>query len=155
MWSYTGSAGCGGWHGCAGYGGSMPMYYWPQCPPYYSPWWGGGWGQHVHRHEHEHEHHKDVPEEISADKATPSGTALVGGAEEVHFSLEYAPDAAAVSPFVKVTITDAGGNSEWNLTAIPAGYHVKRRFASAAPGATVKLEVGETTAHLRWFELVS
>jgi hypothetical protein len=56
---------------------------------------------------------------------------------------------------VKVTITDPTGDVTVNITSVPAGYHVKRDFAFAAPGATVKLHVRGCSAQLRWFELVS
>jgi hypothetical protein len=93
--------------------------------------------------------------EIAADTASPSKQALVGGEENVHLLLEYSPDTGATSPSVKVTITDSTGDVTFNITTVPAGYNVKRDFASAAPGATVKLDVSACSAHLRWFELVS
>jgi hypothetical protein len=93
--------------------------------------------------------------EIAADTANPSKQALVGGEENTHLLLEYSPDAGATSPSVKVTITDSTGDVTFNITSVPAGYNVKRDFASAAPGATVKLDVSACSAHLRWFESVS
>jgi hypothetical protein len=93
--------------------------------------------------------------EIAADTANPSKQALVGGEEKANLLLEYSPDAGAASPSVKVTITDSTGDATFNITSVPTGYHVKRDFASAAPGATVKLDVSACSAHLRWFELVS
>lgn len=69
--------------------------------------------------------------------------------------LEYSPDTGATSPSVKVTITDSTGDVTFNITTVPAGYHVKCDFASTAPGATVKLDVTACSVHLRWFELVS
>ena len=147
MWSYRG---ChephGGHRFYGGYGPAAPAYYWPQYPGWYAPWFFG---------KPERERSQYVPMEIAADTANPSKQALVGGEEKANLLLEYSPDAGAASPSVKVTITDSTGDATFNITSVPAGYHVKRDFASAAPGATVKLDVGACSAHLRWFELVS
>ena len=147
MWSYRG---ChephGGHRFYGGYGPAAPAYYWPQYPGWYAPWFFG---------KPERERSQYVPMEIAADTANPSKQALVGGEEKANLLLEYSPDAGAASPSVKVTITDSTGDATFNITSVPAGYHVKRDFASAAPGATVKLDVSACSAHLRWFELVS
>ena len=146
MWSYEGCRAPHGGHFHCGCGPSAPAYYWPQYPGWYAPWFSG---------RPEHERSTRVPMEIAADTANPSKQALVGGEEKANLLLEYSPDAGAASPSVKVTITDSTGDATFNITSVPAGYHVKRDFASAAPGATVKLDVGACSAHLRWFELVS
>lgn len=93
-----------------------------------------------------------VPQEVAVDTATPSKEAFVGGSENVHLTLEYMPVTGATTPSVKLVVTDASGTSEWNVTTIPAGYHVKEGFASAAPGSSFKLEVKECVARLRWCE---
>lgn len=147
MWSYRGCREPHEGHRCCGgYAPFVPAYYWPQYPGWYAPWFSG---------RPEHEHSDRVPAEIAADTANPSKQALVGGEESVHLLLEYSPDTGAASPSVKVTITDSTGDITFNITSVPAGYHVKRDFASAAPGATVKLDVSACSAHLRWFESVS
>ena len=147
MWSYRG---ChephGGHRFYGGYGPAAPAYYWPQYPGWYAPWFFG---------KPERERSQYVPMEIAADTANPSKQALVGGEEKASLLLEYSSDAGAASPSVKVTITDSTGDATFNITSVPAGYHVKRDFASAAPGATVKLDVSACSAHLKWFELVS
>ena len=147
MWSYRG---ChephGGHRFYGGYGPAAPAYYWPQYPGWYAPWFFG---------KPERERSQYVPMEIAADTANPGKQALVGGEEKANLLLEYSPDAGAASPSVKVTITDSTGDATFNITSVPTGYHVKRDFASAAPGATVKLDVSACSAHLRWFELVS
>lgn len=149
MWSYKGCREPHEGHRChGGYAPFVPAYYWPQYPGWYAPWFYG-------RPEPEHERSQRVPMEIAADTANPSKQALVGGEENVRLLLEYSPDTGATSPSVKVTITDSTGDVTFNITTVPAGYHVKRDLASAAPGATVKLDVSACSAHLRWFELVS
>ncbi|HTS63228.1 MAG TPA: hypothetical protein VMH28_14470 [Candidatus Acidoferrales bacterium] len=95
-----------------------------------------------------------MPEELTADSTTTTANAVAGGAEPVHLSLEYEADSGASSPSITVTITDSAGTAVWNLTGFPTGYHHKRDFARAEPGAQLKLQVTGTTAHLRWFELV-
>ena len=147
MWSYRGCHDPHGGHRFyGGYGPAALAYYWPQYPGWYAPWFFG---------KPERERSQYVPMEIAADTANPSKQALVGGEEKANLLLEYSPDAGAASPSVKVTITDSTGDATFNITSVPAGYHVKRDFASAAPGATVKLDVSACSAHLRWFELVS
>ena len=147
MWSYRGCHEphrghcCGGGHGPSG-----PANYWPPYPGWYAPWFFAG---------PEPERSTEVPMEIAADTANPSKQALVGGERKVHLQLEYSPDTGATSPSVKVTITDSTGDAAFNITSVPAGYNVKRDFACAAPGATVKLDVSACSAHLRWFETVS
>lgn len=132
---------------------------WPILYPYWHypvgfapPAW---WGRSHHACGCREKHVKWIPEEISADTASPSKEALVGGVEKAELTLEYMPDAGAVSPSVKVVVTDSGGSSESNLAAIPAGYHVKSEFASAAPGAKITLTVNECRARVRWFERLS
>jgi len=129
MWSYTGCCCCG--HVPAG-----PAWCWPQSMAQYPHWCSF------------------VPKEISADKTTPTAQATIGGAENAFLSLEYLKDAGGPPPSVKVTITDPSGTGEWNITTIPDGFQTKVDFASAAPGATVKLVVAGCTAQLKWFERV-
>ncbi|NLI83728.1 MAG: hypothetical protein GX443_18900 [Deltaproteobacteria bacterium] len=93
-----------------------------------------------------------VHQEVSADTANPSREAFIGGSRNVRLTIEYMPVTGATTPSVKVVVTDSSDSSEWNVTTIPAGYHVKEDFASAAPGSTVKLEVKECMARLRWCE---
>ena len=147
MWSYRGCHEPYRGH-CCGSGNppSGPAYYWPPYPGWYAPWFFAG---------PEPERSTRVPMEIAADTANPSKQALVGGEEKACLLLEYSPDTGAASPSVKVTITDSTGDVTVNITTVPAGYHVKRDFAFAAPGATVKLDVSACSAHVRWFELVS
>lgn len=94
-----------------------------------------------------------MPREISVDPGTQE--AFIGGAQDVNLTLEYKPVSGATSPGVKITVTDSDGTSEWNVTSIPDGFHVKSDFASVVPGCTVTLETTECMARLRWCELVS
>jgi hypothetical protein len=128
MWSYTGC--CGG-HMPAG-----PVWYWPQNFGQYSHWCSLS------------------PKELSATTPAPSATATIGGVENAFLSLEYLKDSGAAAPSVKVTITDPSGVGDWNITTIPDGFQTKVDFASAVPGATVKLDVTGCTAQLKWFERV-
>ena len=142
MWSYSCCTPCP--PTC--WGGYYDPAYWQQWQPGYSHWHAGPGAP---------EPRMSVPEELSADTASPTKETTIGGAEKAYLSLEYTADAGATSPKVTVTITDSSGSIDCSLTSFPAGYHVKRSFAFAAPGAKVKLEVAECSAHLRWFELVS
>jgi hypothetical protein len=128
MWSYTGC--------CSGHVPAGPVWCWPQSMPQYSHWCSVN------------------PKEISADKTTATANATIGGAENAFLSLEYLKDAGAPASSVKVTITDPSGTGEWNITTIPDGFQMKTDFASAVPGATVKLDVTGCTAELKWFERV-
>ena len=129
MWSYSGC--------CCGHAPAGPAWCWPQVMPQYSRWCSF------------------VPKEISADKTTPSANATIGGAEIVFLSIEYLKDAGAPpGASVKVGITDPSGTAEWNITNIPDRFQRRVDYATAAPGATVKLDVAGCTAQLKWFERV-
>jgi len=122
---------------------SQPAYSAVLVPWYPAPWyWDSG------------HHPMTVPEEVTADSAGTTAEGMIGGNCDVHLSLEYATDAGATSPSVKVTITDGGATSTWEESSIPEGYHVKTDFASLSPGSKVTLEVNEATARLRWCETV-
>jgi hypothetical protein len=127
MWSYSGC--CAG-HAPAG------VWCWPASVVHYPDW------------------HSFVPKNISADTNTTSAQATIGGAQSVFLALEYLKDSGAASSTVKVAITDPSGTGEWNITTIPSGFQTKVDFASAAPGATVKLDVAGCTAQLKWCERV-
>jgi hypothetical protein len=127
MWTYTGC--------CAGHA-PVGAWYWPQSVVHYSDW------------------HSLVPKNISADTNTTSAQATIGGAQNVFLALEYLKDSGAAASTVKVAITDPTGTGEWNITTIPSGFQTKVDFASAAPGAIVKLDVAGCTAQLKWCERV-
>ena len=128
MWTYT---------GCCGHAHAGPDSYW------------------VHHAGHHAHWYPVVSKELSAMTATPSAQANVGGIASVFLSLDYLKDPAAQASSVKVTITDPSGTGEWNITTIPDGFQEKPDFASAAPGATVKLDVTGCTAQLKWYERIS
>ena len=128
MWSYSGC--------CAGCPPAGHAWYWPQSVGHYPDW------------------HSFVPKELSADTTTATAQATIGGVESVFLSIEYLKDSGAAVSTVKVAITDPTGTGEWNITTIPSGFQTKLDFASAAPGATVKLDVAGCTAQLKWIERV-
>jgi hypothetical protein len=128
MWSYTGC--------CAGYAPGGSAWCWPQTVAQYPHWCSF------------------VPKDITADTNTTTAQATIGGTENAFLSLDYVKDAAAESSSVKVTITDPSGTGIWNITTIPDGFQTKADFASAAPGATVQLDVVGCTAQLNWIERV-
>ena len=96
-----------------------------------------------------------IPQELSVDTTTTSKDTFVGGSRDVLLTLEYMPVTGATSPSVKLVVEDAGGTTDWDLTSVPDGYHVKSNFASVAPGAKLTLSANECLARLRWFELIS
>ena len=99
--------------------------------------------------------HHHLPQELMVDTTTTSKDTFVGGTHDVLLTLEYMAVTGATSPSVKLKIEDSDGATDWEITSVPDGYHVKSRFASAAPGAKLTLEVTECLARLRWFEFVS
>ena len=123
--------------------------------PVYMPWCPCCHPPHQESEGKEEKHSKCVPMEISADTAAPSKDAQVGGTKKVELTLEYTPDSGATAPTIKVVVTESDGSSEWNLTTVPAGYHVRSEFASVAPGAKITLQVSQCMARLRWFEQLS
>jgi hypothetical protein len=144
------------WHASLGYPGpspccgrvaTVPLY--PAMMPYYVmpmpgvPGWPAGSSSMV------------VALEASVDSAAGSKSALVGGNNSAHLTLEYVPDDGATSPSVIVTVTSGGSaTSTWQETAIGPGYHVKSDFATLPPGSKVTIEVKEASARLRWCETV-
>ena len=147
MWPYSYPAPplpCGGGY-TAQYPCAWPVYYDPYW--YWYPWYpaephaGPG-----------HEHHHFMPLELAVDSATPSRTATVGGAEEVHLSVEY--NASAADAEVDVTIKSTDGSVvAWSLKSFPTGSHSKKHFATAAPGCALTLNVaGSCAARLKWLE---
>lgn len=94
-----------------------------------------------------------LPREIVADATATSKEAFIGGGENASLSLEYLKTGAA--PTVKVSITDGGSTMVWSITTVPAEYQIKEHFTTVSPGATVKLDVVDCTARLRWCEIVS
>lgn len=95
-----------------------------------------------------------LPQELLADATTPTNQIFIGGSEDISLSLEYLKTPGATSPSVKVTITENGSSSTWDITTIPDEYQIKENFSTVSPGAEVKLEVVECTARLRWCEVV-
>jgi hypothetical protein len=89
---------------------------------------------------------------MSANTAAPTAEAVMGGAWQTGLSIEFQADSGAASPSVKVTITDADGASEVNISGFPAGGNARRDFIAALPGAKLKLEVTGATATMSWFE---
>lgn len=96
-----------------------------------------------------------LAQELAVDTVTPSKDTFVGGGRDVLLTLEYMAVTGATSPSVKLEIEDSSGTTNWEITSVPDGYHVKSKFASAAPGAKLILTAAECLARLRWFELVS
>lgn len=94
-----------------------------------------------------------LPQEVVADATATTRDAFIGGAEDVSLSLEYLKTGA--TPSVKVTITDSGSTATWSITTVPAEYQIKESLTTVSPGATVKLEVADCTARLRWCEVIS
>ena len=86
------------------------------------------------------------------DGATSPKQAFIGGLENVSLSLEYLKTGA--SPAVKVTITEGGSSSTWDIATIPDGYQIKENLATVAPGAGVEIEVTDCLARLRWCEVI-
>ena len=125
-----------------GYPVLMPMPYYPSVgyPAY-------GWGTQA-------THSMPIPQEVNVDSATGMKEVLIGGTTNASLTLEYAPDAGATSPLVKVTVDLDGSTSTWQETSITDGYHVKSHLLSIEPGARVTLETTEAMARLRWCETV-
>ncbi len=96
-----------------------------------------------------------LPQELSVDTTTTSKDTFVGGTHDVFLTLEYMAVTGATSPSVKLQIEDSTGTTNWEITTVPDGYHVKSKFASASPGAKLTLDANECLARLRWFELIS
>lgn len=96
-----------------------------------------------------------IPQELAVDATTTSKDTFVGGSRAVWLTLEYMPVSGATSPSVTLKVEDEDGTTDWNITSVPDGYHVKSNFASAAPGAKLTLLANECLARLRWFELIS
>ncbi|MEO8325922.1 MAG: hypothetical protein ABI618_08740 [Nitrospirota bacterium] len=131
-----------------GYSSVAPMVY-PVPMPYYPSvgYAGYGWGGQAR-------HSMPLPQEVSVDSATSMKEVLIGGTTNASLTLEYAPDAGATSPLVKVTVEIDGSTSTWQETSMTDGYHVKSQLLSMEPGAKVTLEVTEAMARLRWCEII-
>ena len=127
MWTYT---------GCCGHA-AYPVWYWPHQPAH-----------------HQHEHGHEVSKELSASTGAPSATATIGGVKTAFLSLDYLRDPGADGASIKINISDSTGTGGWNITSIPDGFQYKTDFLSAAPGATLKLDVTGCTAQLKWYERV-
>jgi len=93
-----------------------------------------------------------LPQELLADSTTPSSESFIGGSQNVSLSLEYLKTGA--TPSAKVTITESGTTSTWDITTMPDDYQIKENFSTVSPGANVKLDVVDCTARLRWCEIV-
>lgn len=96
-----------------------------------------------------------IPQELAVDTTTPTKDTFVGGSRDAALTMEYMPITGATSPSVTLQVEDSGGTTDWNITSVPDGYHVKSKFAVAAPGAKLTLTANECLARLRWFELIS
>lgn len=131
-------------HGCAG---GIPILH-PVYVPY--PTWTpppvAGWGGHSTP--------LVVPQELSVDSAVGVKEVLIGGMGDMSVNLEFAPDAGATAPSVKVTVESGGTTSTWQESPITAGYHAKPHLLSVKAGDTVTVEVVEAIARLRWCETV-
>ena len=99
-------------------------------------------------------HSMTLPQEVSVDNATSMKEALIGGTTNASLTLEFATDAGATSPSVKVTVEIGTSSSTWQETSMTDGYHVKSQLLSVEPGAKVTLEVTEAIARLRWCETI-
>ena len=94
----------------------------------------------------------NIAEELFVDAASSPKEAFIGGLEDVSLTLEYMK--SGTSPEVKLTITNGGETTAWDVTGITDGYTIKDDFASIAPGSQIKLEVTDCTARLRWCETI-
>ena len=93
-----------------------------------------------------------LPRELNADSTTTSSQMFIGGSRDVSLSLEYLKTGASAT--LKVTITESGQTTTWDLATLPDEYQIKENFTTVAPGAEVLLEVTDCTARLRWCEIV-
>ena len=87
-----------------------------------------------------------------AYSTTASSQIFIGGSSDVSLSLEYLKTGATAT--VKVTITESGQTTTWDLDTLPDEYQIKENFTTVSPGAEVLLEVTDCTARLRWCEIV-
>ena len=95
-----------------------------------------------------------LPQELAGD---PAGAkeAFIGGARDVHLTLEYMPIVVATAN-VKLVITAADGTvTTVDLTGMTSGYHVKDDFSALSPGANITLEITDCQARLRWCEVIA
>lgn len=137
------------------YGGyyAYPYTHWPYATSAYYPTFCSQCGHPAHHCQCAKPlAHMKLPLELLADTANPSQQTFVGGLEAVSLSLEYMK--TGTSPSLKVSITETGITSVADITPIDDGYHIKESFLTVAPGATLKLDVTDCTARLRWCELI-
>jgi hypothetical protein len=86
-----------------------------------------------------------VPQQIDAT-GDIKPTALVGGHDDVHLTLEYLVEKGATNAKVTVTaVQPDGATSTWTDTGIAVGFHVQEKFLTVKPGTQVNLEVGSVT----------
>lgn len=93
-----------------------------------------------------------LPRELTADSTTTSSQMFIGGSNDASLSLEYLK--TGTSATLKVTITENGQTTTWDLATLPDEYQIKESFTTVSPGAEVLLEVTDCTARLRWCEII-
>lgn len=136
------------------------------CPPYYHPFY---WCSHTPMHYSAWCHFCDqpyhlcrchtkpicmLPQEISVTSAAATEETFIGGTQDVRLNLEYTQEAGGPPYTVTVTISGEGGETKYEITDVPAGFHVKNDFISVEPGSNVRLEVQNCKARLRWCEAI-
>ncbi len=135
-----------------GYFGS-PYAQWPYYAGHYHPTPCGGCGHAAHScNPSAPLTAMKLPRELLADSTTTSSHMFIGGSSNVSLSLEYLKTGASAT--LKVTITESGQTTTWDLATLPDEYQIKENFTTVAPGAEVLLEVTDCTARLRWCEVV-
>ena len=86
-----------------------------------------------------------------------TGTSFVGGGCCVTLAVEYAPSVSTAMFVVLVLVTDSDGTALLWARAEPAGtgYRVHECIITTKPGATLRVEVLNCTARVRWCEVFS
>ncbi len=95
-----------------------------------------------------------VVRDLEVDAASSPKSALVGGGNEVHLSLETFVEAGAASPEVKIVVTENGTSSTISRTGLPVGYEMDEGFLTVSAGAKVEIAANDAIARLRWCEVV-
>lgn len=132
-----------------------PHYGWPGCAPYYTPACCPACSMPYYLCTCKSETSMILPEELTVDPSSSPKDTFIGGSGDVNLTMEYMSDGGTpASRSVKITITSGSSTTVWEETNIADGYHVKDNFASIPPGSTVKIEVADCKARLRWCESI-
>ena len=97
-----------------------------------------------------------LPQQLDANGDQKS-SALVGGHDDAHLTLEYLVETGAADTTVTVTALQPDGTSStWTDTGAGVGFHVQEQFLAVKPGTKLTLEVADikVTARLRWCESI-